>query len=155
MTIQDLIQQMQGAGFQSINTYSDLLNIDQGQIMETMYSMYPDLDEGALTEQMFQPFSPSMYQSTLGKTYSPLMAGKGGSMLSEFIKAGSGQKAKQAAGGFAGTGGYDAFSKGIKDVYGKGMTDIIQERGRGISSGTSAMSDLISSWQQAASQIAV
>ena len=153
MTIQDLINQMQGYGFSDVETYSDLLNIDQQQIMDTMYSMYPDLDEGTLSESMFQTFSPSMYQSTLGKTWSPLMGAKGGTMLSELTKTGGGKAASQAAGGFAGTGGYDKYTKGIKDVYGKGMTDILQERGRGISSGVSSMSDLVASWQQAVSQI--
>ena len=90
-----------------------------------------------------------MYQ-----TYSPQLQAKGQSLLSGLRSGLGGQKAKQVAGGFAGSGGQSQFQSGIKDVYGREMTgaitDVSQQRMQGLGN----ISDIINQWKQTGQRIA-
>ena len=69
------------------------------------------------------------------------------------LQAGTGQRGMQAAGGFAGSGQQQQFASGIKDVYGKGMTDVLTQTGQQRAQSLSQIQDLINSWQSQALQI--
>ena len=69
------------------------------------------------------------------------------------LKSGTGQRAAQAAGGFAGSGQQQQFAGEIRDVYGKGMTDILTSTGQQRAKALGSVQDLINQWQSQALQI--
>lgn len=154
MTIQDLIQQMQDIGFTNVSSFSDLAGVSQQDILSQMQSLYfPEGGEDSLLEGMFQPISSQMIGGALGKSYAPMMKSKGSTLLKDLALAGGGKKAKRAAGGFAGSSQQQQYQKGIKDVFGQGFTDTLTQRGQSIGQSIQGISDLISSWQEQATQL--
>ena len=112
------------------------------------------LEQEDLPAAMFQTISPEMLAGGMYQTYSPQLQAKGQSLLSGLRSGLGGQKAKQVAGGFAGSGGQSQFQSGIKDVYGREMTgaitDVSQQRMQGLGN----ISDIINQWKQTGQRIA-
>ena len=112
-----------------------------------------DIEEQDLPAGMFQSITPEMLRGASYKTYAPQIQAQGQSFLPDLYKNLGGQAATKAAGGFAGSGGFGQQQAGVRDVYGKGMTDVLtQVRGQQ-SQGIGNISDLISQWHQMAQSI--
>ena len=69
------------------------------------------------------------------------------------LTAGGGQKGFQASGGFAESGQQQQYAGGIKDVYGKGMTDVLTQTGQQRAKSLSEIQNMINQWQSQASKI--
>ena len=159
MTINDIINQLQNIGggqnlLGQITGTSSIAGIDQNQIASAMQSMY-GLDPADLPGNMFQgsTISQPMLASTLQKTYSPQIEAKGQGLLGELLKTTSGEKMKKAGGGFAGSGQMQQFVGGAKDVYGKGMSDVLAQTGQQQMRGLTGIQDVINQWKETAMRI--
>ena len=162
MTIQDIITQLQsyglgqGSGFE----FSDISNITGSQIDAALSSMFglgnlgETGPENPLSGSMFQTISPASLQQAYGKTYRHLMESSGASFAENLITSMSNKSAKQASGGFAGSGQQKRYTQNVRDVYGKEMSGVLSEIGKARTSSLSGMSDLMSSWKDLASQVA-
>jgi len=148
MTIQDIMAKLSGMGL-ATDTFSDISNISQDDIWAALSGTYGDM----LQPSMFQQLSPFMAQRAYGKTYSPLMQSQGSTLLGDLSAQLGGQKGKQAAGGFAGSGQLGQFTKQAKDVYGRGMTDVLGQRAAGTQQGLQSIYDVIQSWETAAQEL--
>tara|TARA_R110001583_G_scaffold87517_9_gene228211 strand:+ start:281 stop:745 length:465 start_codon:yes stop_codon:yes gene_type:complete len=133
--------------------YGDISGITGEDIASRIAATY-GLEQEDLPAAMFQTISPEMLAGGMYQTYSPQLQAKGQSLLSGLRSGLGGQKAKQAAGGFAGSGGQSQFQSGIKDVYGREMTgaitDVSQQRMQGLGN----ISDIINQWKQTGQRIA-
>ena len=89
-----------------------------GQDIASQFAGAYDLDPEDLSASMFQTLSPQMLSAGAYKTYAPQLQAKGQSLLSGLYGGMGGQKAKQSAGGFAGSSGFGQYAGGVKDVYG-------------------------------------
>tara|TARA_R110000824_G_scaffold309012_7_gene496433 strand:- start:29 stop:502 length:474 start_codon:yes stop_codon:yes gene_type:complete len=128
--------------------WQDIPNISGGQIGNALSEQFGFGDE--YSEGLFQPISMQSMQGLLPSTYSPFMQAAQQPLLSDLISKSGGKKATAAAGGFAGSGGYDRFKGQAKDVYGKGMSEtlsgIAQQRG----TQQASIMDLINQWRETA-----
>ena len=106
-----------------------------------------------LPSSLFSPISGTSMQNLLGKTYSPYMESAAQPLLSDLMVTSGGEKARKAAGGFAGTGGFSQFQQQAKDVYGKGMTQTLSGIGESRATQQASIMDLIDQWRQTASSI--
>tara|TARA_R110000824_G_scaffold39794_6_gene119956 strand:- start:626 stop:1105 length:480 start_codon:yes stop_codon:yes gene_type:complete len=133
-------------------SWGDMSGFTGGDISSQIASMYDLYDEetgeNMLDPSMFSTISPDMLRAASHKTYSPQIQAKGQSLLSGLYSGLGGQKARQAAGGFAGSSGFGKYQSGIKDVYGKEMTGAIAEAGQQRAQGLGNISDMISQWQE-------
>ena len=102
---------------------------------------------------MFQPLSSDLIKGGLAGTYAPQVEATGSTLLSKMLTAGGGQKGFQASGGFAGSGQQQQYAGGIKDVYGKGMTDVLTQTGQQRAKSLSEIQNMINQWQSQASKI--
>ena len=148
---QSILDSLAQMGFGQMG-WEQIGQLSPGQIESTLQSHY-ELDDDDLLSGMFQSISPEMLQAASFKTYSPQVQAKGQSMLSDLYKNLGGQSAVQAAGGFAGSGQFGKQQAGVKDVYGKSMTDTLTNVRGQQSQGIGAISDLISQWNQMAQRI--
>ena len=147
-SILDALNQM---GFSPMG-WQGLTGLSPGDITSTFAQHY-DIEEQDLPSGMFQSITPEMLRGASYQTYTPQIQAKGQSMLPDLYKNLGGQAATKAAGGFAGSGGFRKQQAGVKDVYGKGMTDVLtQVRGQQ-SQGIGNISDLIAQWHQMAQSI--
>ena len=150
MTIQQIMQKLTGMNLLTPGqTFSDISSISPSSIEESLEGTYG----GLLEESMFQGISPFMTQRAYGKTYSPLMQSQSGTLIGDLSAQLGGQQGKQAAGGFAGSGQLGRFTQQAKDVYGKGMTDVVGQRTTGVQQGLQSIYDLITSWETAAQEL--
>ena len=94
-----------------------------------------------------------MLQGTYGKTYSPLIQAKQTPLLQGLTSGIEGVKGRQAMGGFARSGQARDYQAGVKDVYGKGMIDVLSEVSSSIGGSEQNIIDLINSWKQTAQGI--
>ena len=132
--------------------WSGLGNLGQDEISQ-MFASHYELDPEDIPSSLFQSITPEMLQSASYSTYSPQIQAHGQSMLPQLYKQLGGQVAKQAAGGFAGSGGFGKQQAGAKDVYGKSLTDTLTNVQQQQSQGIGGISDLIGQWHQAAQRI--
>ena len=138
-----------GFGSMSWNQLSGL----SSENISSQFAEHYELDQEDLVPGMFQSITPEMLQGASYKTYAPQIQAKGQSMLPDLYKNLGGQAATKAAGGFAGSGGFGKQQAGVRDVYGKGMTDVLtQVRGQQ-SQGIGMISDLINQWHQMAQSV--
>ena len=121
----------------------------------SQFTQHYNLNEDDLAPGMFQSITPEMLQGASYKTYAPQIQAQGQSMLPDLYKGLGGQAATKAAGGFAGSGGFGQQQAGVRDVYGKGMTDTLSNVRQQQSQGIGNISDLISQWHEMAQNIAV
>ena len=130
-------------------TYSGLTSVSPQEIASGLAGTY-GIDPSLLPSSLFTGVTPQLMQGTLGKTYSPLMQAKQQPLLQDLISNVGGQKGKQAFGGFAGSGQATDYLTQAKDVYGKGMTDVLTDVGTAVSSSEQNIIDLINSWKDTA-----
>ena len=76
------------------------------------------------------------------------------SLLSELLSKTSGKTARRATGGFAGSGAFEKYKKGVKDVYGRGMGTELSKAFSSKGQSLQSIQDLISKWAEHAQEIA-
>ena len=149
---QSILDALQSMGFGEMD-WGQLSGLSSETISDTFQQHYGLTDQD-LPAGMFQQITPEMLQGASYKTYSPQIQAKGQSMLSDLYKGLGGAGARKAAGGFAGSGGFGQQQAGVKDVYGKSMTDVLTGVRGQQSQGIGLVQDLISQWHEAAQNIA-
>ena len=150
---QSILQSLMDVGFNQMD-WSQLSG--QGMSSENIASQFAQhygLGDEDLVPGMFQSITPEMLQGASYKTYAPQIQAQGQSMLPDLYKGLGGQAATKAAGGFAGSGGFGQQQAGVRDVYGKGMTDVISGVSQQQSQGMGLISNLINQWHQSAQGI--
>jgi len=154
--LQDILGTLEGMGFnwggQAGGNYMGISEISPSQIASTLRSYY-DLGDEALPSHMFEGISSDILKSGLASTYAPQVRAGGQSLLADLQKSTYGKVGKQAAGGFAGSGQQKMYSQGVKDVYGKGMSDVLAQTGQQQLSGLQNVQDIISQWRDTALQL--
>ena len=150
--LQDILGQLTEMGIPSTGGYTGISDIDPSQISSGLQS-YFGLGQEELPAHLFQGISSDLLQSGLGKTYSPMIEAAGGSLLSKLQGQMGGKEARQAYGGFAGSGGQKRFATGARDVYGKGMADVLSRTGEQRAQGMQGVQDIINQWRETAMQI--
>ena len=151
---QSILDALSGVGFGSLG-WDELSNqsIMGSQNIANVFGEHYGLSQEDIVPGMFQSITPEMLQGASYKTYSPQIQAQGQSMLSDLYKGLGGQAAAKSAGGFAGSGGFGQQQAGVKDVYGKGMTDVLTGARQQQSQGIGMISDLVSQWHQMAQSI--
>ena len=156
--LQDILGQLTTLGFGTEEQegsgldYMSLANISPSQIATAMQTHYGIPGEN-LPEHLFSGISTDILEQGLGKTYSPQIEAGGSSLLGQLQETLGGKQARQAYGGFAGSGQASRFKQGAKDVYGKGMSDVLSKVSQQRSQGLSNVQDVINQWRQAAMDI--
>ena len=148
---QSILDSLANVGFQGLN-WTGLANLGQDEISQ-MFASHYDLNPEDIPSSLFQKITPEMLQSASYSTYAPQIEAQGQSMLPDLYKSVGGQQASQAAGGFAGSSGFQAQQRGARDVYGKSLTDTLTNVQQQQSRGIGGISDLISQWHEAAQKI--
>ena len=69
-----------------------------------------------------------------------------GGLLNTYRKGGQ----RKASGGFAGSSNLDAYTQGVKDVYGKGMTETLANVGESQAGAYKNIQEAIQGWHQTA-----
>ena len=152
MNFQQILEQLQGMGIGGEYTgWGDLSSITGEQIAGGIGSTYGV--EG-LEGSMFPGLTNQLLQATKGSTYSPFIQAQSGSLLSDLSTQIGGQKAAQAAGGFAGSGAQKSYMQGAKDVYGKGMSDVISQTGQQRSQAFGELQNMINQWKKTGQEFA-
>ena len=64
-----------------------------------------------------------------------------------------GKQGRQAFGGFAGSGQQGMFTQQAKDVYGKGMADVLGDVSQQRTQGMQSIQDIINQWRETALRI--
>lgn len=150
--IQDILSQLQQMGIGGVSSYGGLSQLTPEMIQSGLSSEY-GIASGDLPSAMFPGISQEMLAGGRASTYSPMIEATGASLLGGLTKEMGGQAGRQAAGGFAGSGQQSQYTQQARDVYGKGMTDILaqssQQRGQSLSS----IQDLINQWRTSALKV--
>ena len=148
---QSILDSLEEMGFGSLN-WNELSNLTPESI-SSVFQQHYNLTEENIPSALFQSISPEMLQGARYSSYAPQVQAKGQSMLSDLQLGLGGEKAKLAAGGFSGSGGFKKQQEGVKDVYGKSMTDTLSSVRQQQSKGINLISDLISQWHSSAQRI--
>ena len=152
--IDDIMAQLQSMGLNITGGFGGISGYGAGDISGALQQQY-GLTSEQLPSSMFQPISSEWIKGALPGTYSPQIEATGQTLLGDMLTGMSGQKGKQAFGGFAGSGQQQQYASGIKDVYGKGMTDILTKTGQQRAQSLKSIQDVINQWQSQASEISV
>ena len=150
--IDDIMAQLQQMGMNTTGGFGGLSQLSGGDISGALQGQY-GLDSSQLPSSMFQTISSDLIKGGQASTYSPQIEATGSSLLNSMLTSAGGQKGTQAAGGFAGSGQQQQFAGGIKDVYGKGMTDVLTQTGQQRAQSLKSVQDMINQWQSQASQV--
>ena len=149
---QSILDMLSSMGFGDMN-WSNLSSLNPENIAGTLRSHFNIEDEKDLPLTLFQGITPEMMKGASYSTYAPQITAAGQGMLPDLYKSLGGQKASQAAGGFAGSSGFQAQQRGARDVYGKEMSNVLSNVGQQHSQGINLISDLIGGWSKAAQSI--
>ena len=152
MSIQQLLAQLGGMGFQGLGA-GGLGGLTSEQIMQQSGQAAGLTGEQVgefLTPQMFQTLNPNLLKSASIGAYSPLFQQKQGSMAGQLMQQLGGTQAKRAHGGFAGSGGAQFQQGQAKDVYGKGMQDVLSQAMGAKTQSLGTIQDIINQWQETA-----
>ena len=155
--LQDILDDLGGMGFASGTGgwgggYMDIANISPGDISGVLRSHF-DLGTQDLPSHMFQGISSDILRSGLASTYAPQVQAGGQSLLGELQKTMYGKEGRAASGGFAGSAQQQKFTQGAKDVYGKGMSDVLAQTGQQQMHGLQNVQDIINQWRDTALQL--
>ena len=154
--LQDILGTLEGMGFnwggQAGGNYMGSSEISPSQIASTLRGYY-DLGDEALPSHMFEGISSDILKSGLASTYAPQVRAGGQSLLADLQKSTYGKVGKQAAGGFAGSGQQGMFTQQAKDVYGKGMADVLGDVAQQRTQGIKGIQDVINEWRETALRI--
>lgn len=121
MSIQQLLQQLQGYG---LNTSQGLGQLTQSDFQQAFAGSL-GLDPTILSPGMFGTFSPEAIKGAGIGAYSNLFQSGQEDLASNLIQQSSGQTARRGYGGFAGSMGAQQVQQQIRDEYGKGMQDFL------------------------------
>ena len=152
--LQDILSQLGDMGFGTGGQlgYGDISTLTPENIAGNLRS-YFNLGQADLPAHMFQGISSDLLQQGLGKTYSPQIQAGGQSLLGDLSAKMGGQKGQQAYGGFAGSGQATQFGQQARDVYGKGMSDVLAQTGQQQMRGLTGVQDIINQWRETAMKI--
>ena len=150
--IDDITQQLQGMGLDLQGGFSGITGLDPTQISGALQSQY-GLTASQLPTSLFQPISQDLLRGAMPGTYTPQIEAAGSTLLDKFLQSISGVAGRQASGGFAGSGQEQSYLGQAKDVYGKGMTDVLTQTGQQRAKSLSQIQDLINQWQSQALKI--
>ena len=145
MSIQQLLAQLGGMG---LDTSQGLGGITGSQVSESLGGQYGVSE--FLTPQMFQQLNPELLKSASMGAYSPLFQQKQSDMIPQLMSQLGGQQAKKAFGGFASSGGAQMQQAQAKDVYGKGMGDVLTQAMGAKTQSLGTIQDIVNQWQQTA-----
>ena len=132
--------------------FAGLSSITPEQMASGLAGSY-GIDPSLLPSSLFSKITPGMTAGAYGKTYSPLMQAKQQPLLQDLMSTMGGRQSRQAFGGFAGSGQAQDFTAGAKDVYGKGMTDVLTDVSSAKASSEQGIIDLLNSMKQTAQAI--
>ncbi len=150
--LQDILGQLSGMGFGEDIQYSDISQLLPENISGTLRSFY-GLEQEDLPAHMFQGISEDLLQQGLARTYSPQVQSRGASLSGDLASMLGGQKGQQAFGGFAGSGQAQKFGAQARDVYGKGMSEVLAQTGQQQMKGLTGIQDMINQWRDTAMRI--
>ena len=149
--IQDILSQLQQMGIGG-TSYGGIAGITPEQIAGGLQSTY-GLTAEDLPSSMFQGITQGALGAGLGKTYAPQIQAGSSSLISKLQESLGGKVGRKAMGGFAGSGQGQTFTQGAKDVYGKGMSDVLGQAGQQRMTGLSNIQDMINQWRQSALRV--
>lgn len=150
--IDDIMQQLQQMGLSTAGGLTGIGQLNPSEISQALQGQY-GLSAGQLPSSLFQPISSEMLQGGLAGTYAPQVEATGQTLLSKMLASSQGKQGRQAFGGFAGSGQQQQFTGDIKDVYGKGMTDVLSKTGQQRAQSLKSVQDMINQWQSQALQV--
>jgi hypothetical protein len=153
--LQDILDQLGDMGFGTGGqspAYGDISTFTPENIAGNLRS-YFNLGTSDLPAHLFQGISSDLLQQGLGKTYSPQIEAGGQSLLGGLTSTMGGQKGQQAYGGFAGSGQAKQFGRQAKDIYGKGMSDVLTQTSTQQMKGLTGVQGIINQWREAAMRI--
>ena len=148
--MEELIKLLQKMGFSG--NLQGLADTSTGTIASNLAGYY-GVPKKHLPEHMFSPISKSDLFATKAQSYAPQIQAGSESLLSSLSQTIGGRKGKRAFGGFAGSGQQQKFMGQAKDVYGKGMSDVLTEVGGQRSSAVQSLRDMIDEWRRTATSI--
>jgi len=148
----NIMQQFSNLGFDNLG-YGEIGSLSPEAIQSNIAQQF-GLQTQDLKPGMFQSIDQGLVEGMMGKQYSGFLESQSGDLLSKLLQSESGKKARQAGGGFAGSGQLKDFQSGAKDVYGKGMSGVVsQVQDKQVASSKSIL-DTISDWRKQAMEIA-
>ena len=150
--MQEILNLLQSMG---IDTSGGLSGISGGDVSGALASQYGISGEAAqhLPPSLFPGITHSQEQQLYGKSYSPLLQAKGTSLTDTLLGAQSGEGARKAYGGFAGTGAKDVYGQQVKSDYLTGMTTALGDVGKQRAQASGQIIDLINAWRTTAGDI--
>jgi hypothetical protein len=150
---QNILDALASMGFGQMG-WGQLSGLSSHDIASTLAGQY-GVQQQDLPASMYQSITPQMLQAASYKTYAPQIQAVEQGSLKELYEGLGGRKATLAAGGFSGSGQFGRQQRGIRDVRGKSMADILtQVRGQQ-SQGIGLVSDLINQWQDVTQQVSL
>ena len=138
LTIQDLLQQMQGMG---LNPQGNLSSITGADFASSLGGQYGVSD--MLSSQMFQTISPDLIKSASLGAFSPIFQQGQNTFKTDLIQSLNGGQAKQAMGNFAGSGSAQLQQTQARDVYGKSMQDVLAQAFTGRTNAATQIQDIL------------
>lgn len=126
--------------------YSGLGNVSPESIASGLASSY-GIDPSLLPSSLFTGITPGLLKGTYGKTYSPLIQARTSPLLQGLTSSIEGHKGKRAFGNFAASRQGTEYEESAKDVYGKGVTDILTDVSSSMADSEQNIIDLINSWK--------
>ena len=150
--IQDILDQLSGLGIEGFGGYEGLGNITSQQVSDALSQSF-DISQQDLPSSLFQPITGLMLAGGRGKTQSGAIQATGSTLLSDLRNTLYGGDAQKAYGGFAGGSQQSRFQKSARDVYGKGMTDVLGQAYHAKRTGLQSIQDIINQWRETALKI--
>ena len=150
--MQEILNLLQSMG---IDTSGGLSGIAGGDVSGALASQYGISGEAArhLPPGLFPGITSSQEGQLYGKSYSPLLEAKGLSLTDTLLGAQTGQAARKAYGGFAGTGAKDVYGEKVQSDYLTGMTSALGDIGKQRAQASGNIVDLINAWRTTAGDI--
>ena len=105
---------------------------------------------GQLTSAMFNPISRQQMKGMKWSTYKPQIEQAQQSLLGTLLNTYQQGGQRKASGGFSGSSSLDAYNKGIKDVYGKGMTQTLSDVGKSRAGAYEGIQETMQGWHNTA-----
>ena len=149
--LQDILSQLGQMGL-GTSTLGGIAGFDPSAISKGLSQTY-DISEKDLPSSLFQGISAGTLEGGMAKTFSPMIEATGESLLGKLTQQVGGKAGRQAFGGFAGSGQQGAFTQQAKDVYGKGMTDVLGQVSQQRTQGLQSIQDMINQWRETALRI--
>jgi hypothetical protein len=149
----DLLRQLQDLNLLDFGQgYSDLSGIS-GTDIATRLGQAFGIGEGILKPGMFPGISADLVKKIMPSTYSPFMEASTQPILGSLVQSFTGKPAKTAAGGLAGSGGWEQYKKTATDVYGRDVGTAIGQAKAQESSAFDKIQEIVNQWKKTAQSI--